>query len=128
MFVVIACLATGTAAVAGDAPAWAKRDFSAPINQVYAAALKSIVWQHHELKAKTENSSITFHVSTTAWSWGYNMVLTTTPSDEGHTRVVIGISRSGGKTVSWGSGQKEVRKILDGIDAELAGNTGPGKP
>jgi hypothetical protein len=34
--------------------------------------------------------------------------------------VVVGILRSGGKTFSWGSGKKEVRKIFDGIDTELA--------
>jgi hypothetical protein len=32
----------------------------------------------------------------------------------------VGVLRSGGKVFSWGSGKKEVRKILAGIDAELA--------
>ncbi len=123
----IACLVASTAAVAEEAPDWAKRDFAAPASQVYAAALKSIARQHHELKGQTENASITFHVGTTAWSWGYNMELTLTSVDETHTRVVIGISRSGGKTFSWGSGQKEVKKIFDGMDSELAGNKAEGK-
>jgi len=50
------------------------------------------------------------------------MRLSVTPMDEGHSRVVVGVARSGGKAVSWGSGKKEVRKILDGIDTELAGH------
>jgi hypothetical protein len=52
---------------------------------------------------------------------GYNMRFAVTPIDENHARAVVEISRSGGKAVSWGSGKKEVRKILAGIDAELAG-------
>jgi len=56
----------------------------------------------------------------TAWSWGYNMRLTVNSIDERHARAIVGISRSGGKAVSWGSGKKEVHKILAGIDAELA--------
>ena len=96
-----------------------KREFAASCSDVYGAALKSIAAQHHEIKGKMDQS-IDFHVGTTAWSWGYNAQLTTTPVDDTHCRVVIGIARSGGKTFSWGSGQKEVKKIYSGIDAELA--------
>jgi hypothetical protein len=32
----------------------------------------------------------------------------------------IEIARSGGKTVSWGSGKKEVLRIFEGIEKELA--------
>jgi hypothetical protein len=64
--------------------------------------------------------SVDFHVGTTAWSWGYNMTLTATPIENHEVRVVVGISRSGGKALSWGSGKKEVRKILVGIDAVMA--------
>ncbi len=102
------------------APEWASSDYPAPSHLVFAAALKSIQEQHHEVKAKDDvNHSVDFHVGTTAWSWGYNMRLTVTPIDSSHSRATVGISRSGGKTVSWGSGKKEVRKILAGIDAEL---------
>jgi|SRR5579864_3737276 len=102
-------------------PEWAKSDYAGPADLVFAAALKSIQEQHHEVKAKDDaNHSVDFHVGTTAWSWGYNMRLTVTPIDSSHSLVVVGISRSGGKAVSWGSGKKEVRKILAGIDAELA--------
>lgn len=66
------------------------------------------------------NHTAEFHVGTTAWSWGYNMELTVTALDESHSRVVIGISRSGGKAVSWGSGKKEVLKIFNGIATQLA--------
>jgi hypothetical protein len=48
------------------------------------------------------------------------MKLTVTPLDDAHSQVMIGISRSGGKTVSWGSGKKEVQKIFAGMDARLA--------
>jgi len=115
-------LLTG-ALLAEEPPDWAKRDYAAPVNQVFAAALKSIQRQGHEVKSTDEaNHTIDFHVGTTAWSWGYNMRLSVTPMDEGHSRVVVGVARSGGKAVSWGSGKKEVRKILDGIDTELAGH------
>ena len=104
-----------------EAPEWAKRDYSGSIEQVFAAALLSIQEQHHEVQSKDDaNRTVDFHVGTTAWSWGYNMRLTVTPLDKGQVRVVVGVSRSGGKAVSWGSGKKEVRKILAGIDAELA--------
>jgi hypothetical protein len=101
-----------------EPPDWAKREYAAPVTDVYGAALKSIVLQHHDVKGK-KDQTIEFHVGTTAWSWGYNMELTVTPVDDTHCRVVVGILRSGGKTFSWGSGKKEVRKIFDGIDAEL---------
>ncbi len=105
-----------------EPPDWAKRDYTASPDKVFAAALKSIQAQHHEVKSKDDaNRTVDFHVGITAWSWGYNMRLAVTPIDEGHSRVVVGVSRSGGNVVSWGSGKKEVRKILAGIDAELAG-------
>jgi hypothetical protein len=108
-----------TAAFTQEIPDWAKRDFAAPADQVHAAALASILAQRHELKGNPDGNTITFHVGTTSWSWGYNMELTITAIDETHSHVVIGIARSGGKTFSWGSGQKEVKKIFDGIDREL---------
>ena len=103
-------------------PDWAKRNYSAPADQVFAAALRSIQEQHHEVKSKDDaNRTVDFHVGTTAWSWGYNMRLAVTRIDDAHAEAIVGISRSGGKAVSWGSGKKEVLKILAGIDAELAG-------
>jgi len=107
--------------IAQQPPDWAKHDYPANADQVFAAALLSIQEQEYEVKSKDDgNRTVDFHVHTTAWSWGYNMRLTVTPIDEGHAKAMVGISRSGGKTVSWGSGRKEVRKILAGIDAELA--------
>ena len=78
--------------IAQEPPDWAKRDYSAPADQVFAAALKSIQEQHHEVKSKDDgNRTVDFHVGTTAWSWGYNMRLTVTPIDEAHARAVVGI-------------------------------------
>jgi hypothetical protein len=110
------------AGAAGDEPApeWAKRTFAAPPDSVFAAALKSIAVQKHEVKSKDEaNRTVNFHVGTTAWSWGYNMILKVESADNKSSSVSIDIARSGGKTVSWGSGKKEVLKIFDGIEKEL---------
>jgi hypothetical protein len=73
----LAFLSWRQAQSAPPAPDWSKRTFSAPPGEVFAAALKSIAAQHHEVKSKDEASrEVSFHVGTTAWSWGYNMVLT----------------------------------------------------
>jgi hypothetical protein len=104
-----------------EPPDWATRDYSVSADKVFAAALQSIQEQRHEVKSKDDGTrTVEFHVGTTAWSWGYNMILTVTPIEEGHARVIVRIARSGGKAVSWGSGKKEVIKILAGIDADLA--------
>ena len=106
------------------APDWSKRTFSAPSDKVFAAALTSIAAQHHEVKSKDDaNRVVTFHVGVTAWSWGYNMILKVAPGESNASDVSVEIARSGGKTVSWGSGKKEVQKIFDGIDKELAKTT-----
>ena len=119
---VVAFLALAPAITGQEAPDWARRDYPTSADQVFAAALMSIQEQHHEVKSKDDViRTVDFHVGTTAWSWGYNMRLTVTPTDESHARAIVGISRSGGKALSWGSGKKEVHKILAGIDAELAG-------
>ena len=102
------------------APDWSKRSFPAPPDQVYAAALTSIAAQHHEVKSKDDpNRVVTFHVGVTAWSWGYNMILKVAPGESHASNVSVEIARSGGKTVSWGSGKKVVQKIFNGIAKEL---------
>ena len=113
-------LSAGT--VAQEAvPDWSKRTFAAPPDQVFAAALKSIAAQHHDVKSRDEaRGLITFHVGITAWSWGYNMVLKVASTDNLSSDVSVEIARAGGKTVSWGSGKKEVLKIFNGIEKELA--------
>ena len=111
------------ASVSADEPVpdWSKRTFSAAADRVFSAALKSIEAQHHEVKSKDEvNKVVTFHVGVTAWSWGYNMNLKVASAENSTSNVSIEIARSGGKTVSWGSGKKEVEKIFDGIEKELA--------
>lgn len=106
--------------VAEETPDWARREFAAPADKVFAAALRSIQTQKHEVKWKDDSLRIVeFHVGTTAWSWGYNMRLTVMPLDKERSQVELAIARSGGKTFSWGKGSKEVKKILAGIDAEL---------
>ena len=107
-------------------PDWAQREFSAPADKVYAAALQSVKEQLHEIKKQDPAThTIEFHVGVTAWSWGYNMVLTITPVDDNHVKVLTAIKRSGGEAMSWGSGKKEVKKIYEGMDAALAGKPNP---
>ena len=107
-------------ALAEEPPDWSRHEFAAPIDATFAAALKSVQQQRHDVKDIDEKThTIDFHIGTTAWSWGYDMKLTVTAIDETHCRVAIEISRSGGKALSWGSGKKEVRKIYDGIDRHL---------
>ena len=107
--------------VAEQPPDWAAGVYPGPVDRVFAAALLSIQEQHHEVKSIDDVAhTVDFHVGVTSFSWGYNMRLTVTPLSDGKVRVVVGISRSGNKAVSWGSGKKEVRKILGGIDAQLA--------
>jgi len=108
-------------------PPWTKRDYAAPAEQVFNAARRSILAQHHELKnIDGKQREITFHVGMTAWSWGYNMVLRVTPQSDNTTAVAIDVDRSGGKAFSWGSGKKEVEKILDGIDKYLGKSSANG--
>lgn len=123
--IVILALAGATLAVCQTAPDWSKKTFAAPPDQVFAAALNSISAQHHEIKSKDPSThEVTFHVGTTAWSWGYNMVLKVAPAADTSSDVSVEVARSGGKSVSWGSGKKEVGKIFDGIQKELARKSG----
>jgi hypothetical protein len=118
-------LTVATLGVCQTAPDWSKRTFAAPPDQVFAAALNSISAQHHEVNSKDPASgTVTFHVGMTAWSWGYNMILKVAPAADNGSDVSVEIARSGGKAVSWGSGKKEVVKIFDGIQSELARKSG----
>jgi hypothetical protein len=73
------------------------------------------------VKSKDEvNKVVSFHVGVTAWSWGYNMILKVASAENTTSNVSIEIARSGGKTVCWGSGKREVQKIFEGIKKELA--------
>jgi hypothetical protein len=117
----LAVILIASGSLAQESPEWARHEYDAPATRVYAAALASIQAQKHEVQQKNEEThSVDFHVGLTAWSWGYNMRLLVTPIDEGHSKVTVGLLRSGGKVFSWGSGKKEVKKIFAGIDAELA--------
>ena len=110
-----------SAAAQEPPPEWSTKNFAAPTDQVFAAALKSISAQRHELQSKDEAGGvIRFHVGITAWSWGYNMILKVAPGESNTSQVSVDIARSGGKTVSWGSGKKEVQKIFAGMEKELA--------
>ncbi len=117
----LALILAASAAADETAPDWSKKTFAAPPERVFAAALKSIAAQHHEVKSIDDaTKSITSHVGMTAWSWGYNMVLKVVASANNGSDVSIEIARSGGKAVSWGSGKKEVLKIFSGVEKELA--------
>ena len=124
LFIMIVCAVV----FAQQPPDWATREYAAPADKVFAAALQSIQQQKHEMKTVDhDRKQVTFHVGLTAWSWGYNMMLTVDAIDPTHAKVVVAVqSKSGGNAFSWGSGKKEVRKILGGIDAEIAaGKTSP---
>src|ERR1051325_8374666 len=113
------------AGICQQAPDWLKRTFAAPPDRVFAAALNSIAAQHHDIKAKDPaTGAVTFHVGTTAWSWGYNMVLKVASASDNQSDVTVEVARSGGKAVSWGSGKKEVEKIFNGIQNELDRKSG----
>jgi hypothetical protein len=78
--------------------------FSAPPAEIFAAAVKSIAAQHHEVKFKDQmNKVVSFHVGATAWSWGYDMVLKIASGDNNASNVSIEIARSGGKKL-WEEG------------------------
>lgn len=99
---------------------WTQHEFSASPDQVYQAAVK-VIGLHHEIKSKDpENHIIRFHVGTTAWSWGYNMGLSIEKESENKSSAKVAIEKSGGPAFSWGSGKKEVRKIFQWIEEELA--------
>jgi hypothetical protein len=52
------------------------------------------------------------------------MILKVAPATDNGSDVSVEVARSGGKSVSWGSGKKEVTKIFDGIQSELARKSG----
>jgi hypothetical protein len=104
---------------ASDSPDWATRAFKASPDAVYEAAQRAIM-VHHQLKeAEKDSHTLRFHVGTTAWSWGYNMVMRIKSQPDGSSRASVDIDRSGGKAVSWGSGKKEVIKLFDATEQNL---------
>jgi uncharacterized protein (TIGR01244 family) len=120
-FVTVFLLLASSVPAQEEPAGWSRKTFSAAPDRVFAAALKSIAAQDHEVKSKDEgNGVVKFHVGTTAWSWGYTMVLKVVPGENNSSNVSVDIARSGGKTFSWGSGKKEVEKIFKGIDKELS--------
>lgn len=67
-----------------------------------------------------DNRTVRFHIGTTAWSWGYHMGLRVEPQPNGTSVAKVAIEKSGGPALSWGSGKKEVRKISEWIEEDLA--------
>ncbi len=117
LFVLVLWVVTVHSAAAQD---WKKKSFSAPADEVFRAAEK-VVLQHHRVDFKdSDKRIIRFHVGTTAWSWGYNMSLAVEAADNGTSTVRVEIEKSGGPVFSWGSGKKEVRKIFQWMEEELA--------
>jgi carbon monoxide dehydrogenase subunit G len=101
---------------------WTQQTFQAPADEVYAAA-KKVIRQHHEIKSTDDTArTVRFHVGMTAWSWGYNVDLNVEPTGERTSVARATVARSGGKTFSWGSGQKEVKKIWRWMTDELNQN------
>lgn len=105
---------------------WTQQAFSATADEVYTAA-KKVIGQHHEIKSKDDAArTVRFHIGMTAWSWGYDGDLKIEPDRERTSVGRVTIARSGGKALSWGSGQKEIKKIWRWISDELNKHT-PGK-
>jgi hypothetical protein len=101
---------------------WTQQTFQVPADEVYAAA-KKVIAQHHEIKSSDDTArTIRFHIGTTAWSWGYNVDLNVEPAGELTSLARATVARSGGQTFSWGSGQKEIKKIWRWISDELNKN------
>jgi len=95
---VVAFLCLSVAMLGQEVPDWAKRTYSASIDQVFAAALRSIQEQHHEVQSKDDtNHNVEFHVGTTAWSWGYHMRLTASAVGNGQVQVGVEVSRLAAK-------------------------------
>lgn len=98
---------------------WTTTTFDESPDAVYASAVR-VLMLHHKVEAKDPVERIVrFHVGATTWSWGYNigMVLEERPS--GGTSATVAIEKSGGSAMSWGSGQKEVKKIWKWIAEDL---------
>lgn len=115
---------TGVVFAQWSPPDWVTQNYPASSDRIFAAALKSIEAQKHEINAIDRTShTVDFHVGMTGWSWGYNMRLTVTPIIVGEvqeSQVTVGVTRSGGDPLSWDSSKKEMRKILIGIETTLA--------
>jgi hypothetical protein len=114
------CLLLSICVQAAERPEWATRTFTGSAADVFLAARASVLEQRHTITGDdVAAGTLHFHVGTSAWSWGYSMVLKVEEMKPGESSVSIDIDRSGGKAVSWGSGSKEVRKIFAGIDSRL---------
>ena len=110
-----------------SAQVWTTKRFASPADDVYRSAVK-VIALHHEIKSKDpENRVVRFHVGTTAWSWGYNVGLSVEPESNGTSLVKVAIEKSGGPAFSWGSGKKEVLKILRWMEDDLVASK-LGKP
>jgi len=105
----------------GRLPAWSGRTYPAPTGQVYAAALKVLAAQHHKPRNTEElNKTIGFHLGMTPrLGGGYDLVLKVSPGEKNNSDVSIDLA-PGQTPVSSGTVQREVIKILDGIQEELA--------
>ena len=105
---------------AEETPDWAKRDYAASADEVYGAAMKVILWQHFQVKGIAGSTIGEFHIKK---SPGYDMQITITRIDDNHSRVVMARVYPSDKDCSLNPVRKEVRKIIDGIDAELRGKS-----
>ena len=116
---ILLSLVTLLAAPARAADDWTTATFADSPDAVYASALR-VLMLHHKVEAKDpEQRIVRFHVGATAWSWGYNIGLLLEERQGGGTVATVAIEKSGGSALSWGSGQKEVKKIWAWIAEDL---------
>lgn len=101
---------------AGD---WTSKRFTSPPDAVYKSAIKVIAIHHEIMSKEPESRAVRFHIGTTAWSWGYNVGMSVEPQFDGTSLVKVGIEKSGGPVVSWGSGKKEILKIFRWMEEDL---------
>ena len=105
---------------------WATKTFSSPSDRVFGAALKSIAAQRYQVQEKNEeNRTVRFTVGRSAFSWGYIMLLKVSPSENNTSKVSVEVARmrgpgANGKVSLVASGKKEVQKVFQGIEKELA--------
>jgi hypothetical protein len=107
-----------------SAPEWSRKTFSAPSERVFDAALKTITAQRYKLDSKNEDAKVVrFIVGRSAFSWGYVMVLKITPGESNTSNVSVEVDRMrgpDGKVSIVASGKKEVQKVFQGMEKELA--------
>lgn len=131
-WIVFVALAVPTHLLSQEAPAdWSKKNFFAPPDQVFQAALTSLALLHYEVHEKNEESkTVRFRVGKSAFSWGYMMLLRVSASESNSSEVSTEVYRlrgpgPNGKASLVASGKKEVQRLFQQIQNELTKETHP---